>query len=135
MKYYIEIGTINKAKQDIDEICRREGYCNLTKHNFGNGGVGRFLTKLVSVCSIIFKLGKNDVLLLQYPMKKFYKIACCRKSRVESYIGYAVFCCHQKLLRFANFQVGEIFRKAFFHNTFKQTREIARAKMAFARRH
>ena len=77
MKYYIEIGTINKAKQDIDEICRREGYCNLTKHNFGNGGVGRFLTKLVSVCSIIFKLGKNDVLLLQYPMKKFYKMACC----------------------------------------------------------
>ena len=55
MKYYIEIGTVNKAKQDIDEICRREGFTNLTRHNFGNGGIGRFL---------------------QYLMKKFYYMAC-----------------------------------------------------------
>lgn len=77
MKYYIEIGTVNKAKQDIDEICRQEGYCNLTRYNFGKGGVGRFMTKLVSVISVLFCVGKGDVLLLQYPMKKFYKMACC----------------------------------------------------------
>ncbi len=76
MKYYIEIGTVNKAKQDIDEICRREGMTNLTRHNFGEGGAGRFLTKLVSVSSIVWRLGKGDVLFLQYPMKKFYKMAC-----------------------------------------------------------
>ena len=76
MKYYIEVGTINKAKQDIDEICRREGFTNLTHHNFGQGGVGRFLTKLVSVTSILWHLKKGDMLFLQYPMKKFYYMAC-----------------------------------------------------------
>lgn len=76
MRYYIEIATNNKAKQDIDEICRREGFINLTRHNFGEGGVGRFLTKLVSVASIALRLHRDDVLFLQYPMKKFYKMAC-----------------------------------------------------------
>lgn len=76
MKYYIEVGTGNKAKQDIDEICRQEGFQNLTRHNFGSGGVGRFMTKVVSVTSILFKLKKDDVLFLQYPMKKFYYMAC-----------------------------------------------------------
>lgn len=41
MKYYIEVGTINKAKQDIDEICKREGFTNLTRKNFGSGKVYR----------------------------------------------------------------------------------------------
>ena len=76
MKYFIEVGTINKAKQDIDELCRREGYVNLSVHNYGNGGVGRFMTKLVSVTSILWKLKKGDLLFLQYPMKKFYYMAC-----------------------------------------------------------
>jgi len=76
MNYYIEIGTINKAKQDIDEVCRREGFTNLTRLNFGSGGVGRFLTKLVSVTSILLRLKRGDMLFLQYPMKKFYKMAC-----------------------------------------------------------
>lgn len=76
MNYYIEISTINKAKRDIDEICRQEGYVNLTRHNFGSGGAGRFLTKLVSVSSIAWRLHKGDMLFLQYPMKKFYKMAC-----------------------------------------------------------
>jgi hypothetical protein len=76
MKFYIEVGTGNKAKQDIDDICRREGFQNLTRHNFGQGGIGRFLTKLVSVTSILFCLKKGDMLFLQYPMKKFYYMAC-----------------------------------------------------------
>lgn len=82
MKYYIEIGTINKAKQDIDEICRREGFENLTRCNFGGSGVGRFLTKLFAVCNILLRVKRGDVLLLQYPMKKFYKPAC-RFARVK----------------------------------------------------
>ncbi len=75
-KFYIEVGTVNKAKRDIDEICRREGFENLTRHNFGRGGVGRFLTKLLSVASIVWRLGPGDMLFLQYPMKKFYYMAC-----------------------------------------------------------
>ncbi len=76
MKYYIEVGSINKAKNDIDEICQREGFVNLTKINFGSNGIGRFLTKLVSTIGILFYLRKNDILLLQYPVKKFYKTMC-----------------------------------------------------------
>lgn len=88
--FYIEIGTINKAKRDIDEICRRENFTNLTRHNFGNGGVGRFTTKLVSVASILFRVRRGDVLFLQYPMKKFYKTACalarCKGARVVTVV-------------------------------------------------
>ena len=76
MKYHIEIGTGNKAKQDIDEICRREGFTNLTRHNFGNSGIGRFMTKLISVTSILWNMRRGDTLFLQYPMKKFYYMAC-----------------------------------------------------------
>lgn len=90
MKYFIEVGTINKAKQDIDEVCRREGFQNLTVHNFGSGGIGRFLTKLVSVCRIAFVLKKGDTLFLQYPMKKFYYMACslarCKGAHVVTVI-------------------------------------------------
>lgn len=75
MKYYIEIGTINKAKRDIEIIADRLGYTNLTRINFGKGGVARFLTKLFSVSSILFRLRRGDTLLLQYPMKKFFRIA------------------------------------------------------------
>lgn len=75
-KYYIEIGSGNKAKVDIDRICSKEGFTNLTANNFGSSALGRFMTKVASVSNILFKLKKGDILLLQYPMKKFYKIAC-----------------------------------------------------------
>lgn len=75
-RYYIEISSGNKAKSDIDEICNRNGFLNLTKRNYGNNGIGRFMTKVASVSNILFRLKKGDILLLQYPMKKFYKIAC-----------------------------------------------------------
>lgn len=86
MNYYIEIATINKAKQDIDTISKQLGYINLTKYNFGKSGVGRFLTKLVSVCRIVFVLRKDDTLFLQYPMKKFYKIACTLAHLRKAYV-------------------------------------------------
>lgn len=76
MKYFIEIGTSNKAKADIDDICRKEGFVNLTKCNLGTGAVGRFFTKIVSILNILFYMGKGDILLLQYPVKKFYGMAC-----------------------------------------------------------
>ena len=76
MNYYIKIATPNKAKADIDEISNDLGYTNLTHHDYGDNGVGHFLTKLCAVSRILTTLHKGDVLFLQYPMKKFYKIAC-----------------------------------------------------------
>lgn len=75
MRYYIEVGTINKAKVDIETIAARLGYVNLTRFNFGKGGAARFFTKLLAVGSILFRLHRGDTLLLQYPMKKFFRIA------------------------------------------------------------
>lgn len=76
MNYYIRIATPNKAKADIDDIVEGLGYTNLAHKDYGRGGVGRFLTKLCAVSRILWTLRKDDVLFLQYPMKKFYKAAC-----------------------------------------------------------
>ncbi|MDD6378242.1 MAG: galactofuranosyltransferase [Prevotella sp.] len=75
MNFYIKIGTINKAKNDIDDIVESLGYRNLAVHDYGRGGVGRFLTKLTGVAHILTTTKRGDMLFLQYPMKKFYKIA------------------------------------------------------------
>ena len=73
MRYHIESASVNKAKRDIDNICRREGCTNLTRHNLGSGPVARFLTRLFAVCNILFCLKKNDILILQYPMPLPYR--------------------------------------------------------------
>lgn len=73
--YYIQIPTINKAKNDIDDIVDSMGYVNLARRQYGSGGIGRFLTKFLAVCRIPVALRRGDVLFLQYPMKKFYKMA------------------------------------------------------------
>lgn len=75
MDYYIKIATRNKAKADIDEISKQLGYTNLSRHDYGKGGAGRFFTKLFAVFHILTTLHKGDVLFLQYPMKKFYRMA------------------------------------------------------------
>lgn len=76
MNYYIKIATINKAKKDIDTVVEQLGYANLSKVQCGDGGIGRFLTKLLAMVNILTTLKRDDVLFLQYPMKKFYKMAC-----------------------------------------------------------
>lgn len=75
MDFYIEIGTVNKAKNDIDKIVRQLGYRNLARHDYGSGGVGRFLTKFSGVAHVLTAMNSGDVLFLQYPMKKFYRMA------------------------------------------------------------
>lgn len=75
MNYYIKIATPNKAKADIDEISKQLGYTNLAYKDYGSGGAGRFMTKLFGVLHILTTMRKGDVLFLQYPMKKFYKMA------------------------------------------------------------
>lgn len=76
MDYYIEISTPNKAKKDIDTINRCLGYVNLVPEHFGNGGAARFFTKLLAMFRILSWMKQGDILFLQYPMKKFYKLAC-----------------------------------------------------------
>ena len=98
MNYYIQIPSPNKAKNDIDCLFHDMGYANLSpRHDSGNA-ISRFLLRLAAVfalpISAVFRiattLGEGDVLCLQYPMKKFFTIACrmahLKKARVVTII-------------------------------------------------
>lgn len=76
MNYYIKVQTINKAKTDIDVIYSQLGFTNLAwEHNSGKA-VARFLSSLTGVMRILWSVKKGDYLYLQYPLKKFYYMAC-----------------------------------------------------------
>lgn len=75
MNYYIKITSPNKAKNDIDNIVEHMGYKNLSGAD-KSGSVARFMSKVRGVMNILFSVKRGDMLFLQYPMKKFYKIAC-----------------------------------------------------------
>lgn len=76
MNYFIKIQSINKAKNDIEKIVQGMGFHSLTPMKKRNNMLARLTTKIFGVVHILTKLKQGDILLLQYPMKKFYKIAC-----------------------------------------------------------
>lgn len=76
MNYYIEVLTWNKAKTDADTLFKKWGYRNLSPKSKNGGAVSRFVTKLIGVSRILTRVHRGDTLVLQYPMKKFYYIAC-----------------------------------------------------------
>ena len=65
----------NAAKRHVDEIARMEGFEDMAV-KVGKGKVATFLRKLLSVTALMFRIHKGDVLLIQYPFKKFYVIQC-----------------------------------------------------------
>ncbi len=90
MNYYIEIISPNKAKNDVDAIVREMGFISLTPRQKRGDAFSRFWTKLVSIFRILTVLKRGDVLFLQYPMKKFFRISCIfahlRQAKVVSLI-------------------------------------------------
>lgn len=68
----------NKAKSDIEQIMQREGFKNvgLRQTHFKNQ-VLSFLLTLCGVLKAPFCLHRGDVLVLQYPLKKYYTLLCC----------------------------------------------------------
>ena len=75
MNYYIEIQS-NKPKEDINQIVESMGYRNIVSTIHGSGAIMRFFTKIWALIAILIRMKKNDILLIQYPMKKFYTPAC-----------------------------------------------------------
>lgn len=75
MNYFIEIDS-NKAKNDVNEIVKGIDFQNLTPVRKKNTMFSRFMVKVYGVARILTRLKRGDVLFLQYPMKKFYKMAC-----------------------------------------------------------
>lgn len=76
MNHYIEVITVSKAKTDVDRVFHQLGYHNLTPMHKSVNPVSRFVIKLCGVVRILTSVHHGDNLCLQYPMKKFYRLAC-----------------------------------------------------------
>ncbi len=77
-KSYKEVNSAgSKAKMDIERIMEDLGFRNvgLRQALFSNAVIAYFYT-LFSVLKGIFCLHKDDVLVLQYPLKKYYSFIC-----------------------------------------------------------
>ena len=67
----------NKAKTDIEIILSEDGALNAgLERTVGLGAVRGYARTLGSVIASCFRLKKGDVLLLQYPFKKYYDFVC-----------------------------------------------------------
>lgn len=75
--YYGLSGAGNKAKTDIECTLRQMGAVNLgLPTTFYNNKVVAFLLNLIGIVKMVFCLRHGDVLLLQYPVKKYFTFIC-----------------------------------------------------------
>lgn len=77
-KNYREINSAgNKAKTDIERILKESDYKNagLRQTRFSNRIIG-FLITSAGVLKVLFTVSKNDIVVLQYPFKKYYTPVC-----------------------------------------------------------
>ncbi|MDR1160765.1 MAG: galactofuranosyltransferase [Tannerellaceae bacterium] len=77
-KNYTDISSAgNKAKTDIEKILSGLGYksAGLAQTVYSNKIAGFILT-LIGVLRMFFTLSANDVVVIQYPFKKYYSFAC-----------------------------------------------------------
>ena len=66
-----------KARQDMEELMRRHGYRNLgipTTHC--RNKVADFFLTLLGVLAYTLRLRRGDVVVLQYPVKKYFRYLC-----------------------------------------------------------
>lgn len=75
-KLYLQIPSNNKAKEDIDHLMGEADFVNVAVKCKSHNAVARFFAKLMSVLLLVFRVKKGDVLLIQYPFKKYYSLAC-----------------------------------------------------------
>lgn len=67
----------NKAKTDIEQIMESHGFRNVgLKQSRHKNVLVAFCYTLFSVIKGVFCLHKGDVLILQYPLKKYYTFVC-----------------------------------------------------------
>lgn len=80
-----------KAKTDIEQIMKEMGFVNigLSQTHYKNIVIDYFVT-LAGIIKMIFCLKGGDTIVLQYPIKKYYKLLCnvahLRKGRVVTVI-------------------------------------------------
>lgn len=67
----------NKAKTDIETIMQRMGFVNIgLSHSVGKGVMRHFFRNLFGIAKAMCQVRKGDVLVLQYPLKKYYEAMC-----------------------------------------------------------
>ncbi len=76
MNLFLKIQFNNKAKNDIDVLMGQSGFRNVAVGSEWHGKVARFFAKLLSVFLLVFRVHRGDVLLVQYPFKKYYPTLC-----------------------------------------------------------
>lgn len=90
----------NISKNFIEHIMQDMGFRNVAIHqtHFHNKVIGFFAT-LAGVCAIPFRLHKGDVIVLQYPIKKYYTLICkvahIRGAKVITLV-HDLGCCRRK---------------------------------------
>lgn len=76
-KNYKGISAGNKAKMDIEDIFQSNNFRNVgIKRTASKNKVLSFLYTLIGVLKIPFSLRKGDILVLQYPIKKYFPLIC-----------------------------------------------------------
>lgn len=67
----------NKARTDIEAIMASLGYRNLAlKQSVSHGGLKHFVRNLAGVLKQCALIQKGDIMVLQYPMKKYFTPVC-----------------------------------------------------------
>lgn len=84
-------GAGNKAKTDIEQIMEKNGFVNVGLAQFSTKNkILGFAITLASVLKCFFCLRKDDILVIQYPFKKYFTFACriahLRKAKVVTVI-------------------------------------------------
>lgn len=75
--YYSLNGAGNKAKTDIECTLRQMGAVNLgLPTTFYDNKVVAFILNLAGIVKMMCCIGKGDMLLLQYPVKKYFSFLC-----------------------------------------------------------
>lgn len=70
-------GSGNKAKTDNEDTLQAMGACNLgLRRTLYDNKVITFFLDLAGIISYCFRVRKGDVILLQYPVKKYFSFIC-----------------------------------------------------------
>lgn len=71
--YYNRTSAGNKAKTDNEDIMQRMGFENIGLHrSFIDNKVAAFFLDLMGVARLCLFTGRHDIILLQYPLKKYF---------------------------------------------------------------
>jgi hypothetical protein len=100
---YRDIGSAgNKAKTDYEDILVSMGATNLgLKRTIGNGKISSFLRNLCGIMAFTIRLRKGDIVVLQYPVKKYFRFLCriarLRKASTIAFIHDLSSCRRHKI--------------------------------------